>query len=174
MEIGFEQSEVVEVVSVTIDSTSTITAGEDQQLQAQGRKRPGRKCIHGKIRCKDCGTSIRSCMHGKERYRCRECGGGGICDHGKIKSICKDCGGSSVCPHGKLKYRCEDCDGISVRKKRNKLLQSSKRDRIGINSHERVLKESKDGPGAVSRAVCQHGKIRYHSIYLYIIYVFDL
>ena len=40
------------------------------------------------------------CSHGRQRYFCRECGGGGICEHGRRRSRCKECGGSSICEHG--------------------------------------------------------------------------
>ena len=33
------------------------------------------------------------CEHGRERYRCKECGGGSICEHGRQRYRCKDCGG---------------------------------------------------------------------------------
>jgi len=144
------------------------TSGQSVDETADGqpsKKRRSRVCAHGKIRCKECGTSIRACEHGKERYRCRECGGGGICNHGKIKSICKDCGGSSVCPHGNLKYRCEDCDGTSVRKKREKLLhygklQSNKvKETCPHGCSKRSCLECRDTSGG-RRSMCRHGKIR--------------
>ena len=48
-------------------------------------------------------------MHGKNKYKCKECGGSGICAHGSEKNTCKECGGSAICAHGKNKYRCKDC-----------------------------------------------------------------
>ena len=36
------------------------------------------------------------CPHGRQRYFCKECGGGGICEHGRRRSKCKECGGSSL------------------------------------------------------------------------------
>ena len=70
------------------------------------------KCEHGrqKSRCRDCGGSS-ICEHGKVKDRCRECGGSGICEHGKRKNSCRDCGGSCICEHGKVKDRCSDCGG---------------------------------------------------------------
>ena len=64
-----------------------------------GQKRA--KCAHGKQRskCKDCGGSA-VCTHGKERYTCKDCGGSGICTHGRQRSQCKDCGGGGLCIHG--------------------------------------------------------------------------
>ena len=53
------------------------------------------------------------CRHGRQRYFCKECGGGGICEHGRRRSRCKECGGSSICEHGRRRYRCKDCGGSS-------------------------------------------------------------
>ena len=72
------------------------------------------KCPHGRRRyvCKDCGGGG-LCEHGRERSQCKECGGGGICEHGRERSRCKDCGGSSICEHGRTRSRCKECGGSS-------------------------------------------------------------
>ena len=41
------------------------------------------------------------CEHGRQRSKCKECGGKGICEHGRQRSQCKECGGSSICEHGR-------------------------------------------------------------------------
>ena len=67
-------------------------------------------CPHGRQRskCKECGgASI--CVHGRERYYCKECGGGGICVHGRQRSHCKECGGSQICVHGRQRSSCGKC-----------------------------------------------------------------
>ena len=72
-------------------------------------KSTGRNCEHGreKSKCKDCGgASI--CQHGREKSRCKECGGVAICQHGRQKPQCKDCGGASICQHGRQKSLCKD------------------------------------------------------------------
>ena len=51
------------------------------------------------------------CSHGREQYRCAECGGNGICQHKKKKECCIICNG---CIHGKHKFRCTECDGRHV------------------------------------------------------------
>ena len=33
------------------------------------------------------------------------------CAHGRQRSRCKDCGGRSICEHGRLRYRCKECGG---------------------------------------------------------------
>ena len=73
-----------------------------EQGQNKMKKRP--KCSHGKqkAKCKECGGSA-FCSHGKQKRKCKECGGSAFCSHGKQKSECKECGGSAFCSHGKLK-----------------------------------------------------------------------
>eukprot|EP00964_Phaeocystis_antarctica_P062302 scaffold37315_cov58-Phaeocystis_antarctica.AAC.2 len=46
------------------------------------------KCEHGRQRtkCKDCGGGIKKCEHGRERSKCKDCGGSGICEHGRQRS----------------------------------------------------------------------------------------
>ena len=51
------------------------------------------------------------CPHGRQRNRCKECGGSGLCEHGRQRSKCKDCGGSGICEHGRRRCRCKDCGG---------------------------------------------------------------
>ena len=72
-------------------------------------------CEHGKnkSRCKECGGS-QICKHGRIKSQCKECGGSSICEHGRIKSQCKECGGSSVCEHGKRKSQCKECGGSQI------------------------------------------------------------
>ena len=69
-------------------------------------------CEHGRERskCKDCGGGG-LCEHGRERSRCKECGGGSICEHGRRRSQCKDCGGASICEHGRRRNECKECGG---------------------------------------------------------------
>ena len=39
----------------------------------------------------------RICLHGRQRTRCKECGGSAICSHGRVRYQCKECGGSAIC-----------------------------------------------------------------------------
>ena len=74
-----------------------------------------KKCEHGRqrSRCKDCGGSS-FCEHGRRRHDCKDCGGGSICEHGRLRNRCKDCGGSGVCEHGRRRSRCKDCGGSGI------------------------------------------------------------
>ena len=76
------------------------------------KKRKNYKCEHGrdKYRCMDCGSSG-SCEHKHDKRRCKICGGSALCEHGKDKKFCKECGGSQICEHGRVKRTCKGCDG---------------------------------------------------------------
>lgn len=72
------------------------------------------KCPHGKDKwkCKDCGgRSV--CQHGRQGHECRDCGTG-FCEHNRVKRSCRDCKGSSRCKHNILKQVCHECNGISI------------------------------------------------------------
>lgn len=49
------------------------------------------------------------CEHGRQKSRCKDCGGASVCIHGRQKYYCRDCGGSGVCKHGRRKRTCKDC-----------------------------------------------------------------
>ena len=72
-------------------------------------------CPHGRqrCRCKECGgASI--CEHGRRRYRCKECGGASICEHGHQRYYCKECGGAQICEHGRQRSICKECGGSQI------------------------------------------------------------
>ena len=54
------------------------------------------------------------CEHGRQRYKCKECGGSSICEHGRRRYSCKECGGSGICEHGRERYRCKECGGKGI------------------------------------------------------------
>ena len=56
----------------------------------------------------------KKCEHGKQKSRCKECGGNNICEHGKFKSYCKECSGSQICPHNRQKSHCKECGGSAL------------------------------------------------------------
>ena len=70
-------------------------------------------CEHGvkyRSQCKVCSA----CPHGRERSKCKECGGGSICVHGRVRSRCKECGGGSFCVHGRERSKCKECGGSQI------------------------------------------------------------
>jgi hypothetical protein len=96
-------------------------------------------CEHGvkyRSNCKVCSA----CPHGRQRFRCKECGGSGICEHGRQRPHCKECGGASICEHGCERYRCKECGGS------------------GICEHGRRRSQCKECGGS---AFCEHGRQRF-------------
>ena len=73
------------------------------------------KCEHGRERrkCKQCGGSS-ICEHNRERNKCRECGGASICEHNRQRNNCRECGGASICEHDRIRSACKECDGASI------------------------------------------------------------
>ncbi len=115
-----------------------------------------KKCEHGrqKSKCKDCGgASI--CEHGRQKYQCKDCGGASICEHGRFKSHCKDCGGSAICEHGRFKSQCKDCGGSAICE--HGRFKSKCKDCGGsaICEHGRQKSQCKDCGGA---SICSHGR----------------
>ena len=53
----------------------------------------------------------KKCEHGRQRNKCKDCGGSSICEHGRLRHICKDCGGSGICEHGRQRSQCKECGG---------------------------------------------------------------
>ena len=52
------------------------------------------------------------CEHGvKKRSACMVCSG---CPHGRQRSRCKECGGGSICEHDRRRCRCKECDAEST------------------------------------------------------------
>ena len=102
----------------TPNPANPVGMGDQPKVADASRKRgapstsdgSGRKCEHGreKRRCKECGGSG-ICTHGKDKRQCKECGGSAICPHGRQKRLCIDCGGSGICTHGKRKSTCKEC-----------------------------------------------------------------
>jgi len=107
-------------VRVTLDENGEVDdteqEGEDVTTQGTKRKRAPRTkgpCEHGvkyRSQCKVCSA----CPHGRERSRCKECGGSEICEHGRERSTCKECGGSGICEHGRQRSRCKECGGGAI------------------------------------------------------------
>jgi len=76
-------------------------------------------CEHGRQRnrCKECGGAG-MCEHGRVRYSCKECGGAGICEHGRRRYSCKECGGSAICEHGRQRCSCKECGGAGTKRQK--------------------------------------------------------
>ena len=120
--------------------------GEDEKTHLEGkgakRKRAPRTkgpCEHGVKYRSNCKVCI-ACPHGRQRSKCKECGGGSICEHGRIRSKCKECGGKGICEHGRMRSKCKECGGSQ------------------ICEHGRQRQYCKECGG---KGICEHGRHRY-------------
>ena len=99
------------------------------------------------------------CEHGRQKYTCKECGGGSICEHGRQKSFCKECGGASICEHGKRKSRCKECGGSSICEHGKQKHQCKKCGGSSICEHGKRKSYCKECGGS---SYCEHGKLKYY------------
>ena len=90
---------------------NTDTSREELTKKGTKRKIAPRHygpCEHGvkyRSQCKVCGA----CPHGRQRSKCKECGGASICEHGRQRYDCKECGGKGICEHGGRRRGCKEC-----------------------------------------------------------------
>ena len=87
-----------------------LTTKGTKRKRAPYTKYPKGPCEHGlkaRSKCKVCSA----CPHGRQRPKCKECGGSSICEHGRRRSTCKDCGGGGICEHGRRRSTCKECGG---------------------------------------------------------------
>jgi hypothetical protein len=102
--------------------------------------------------------STKHCEHGKIKYRCKECKGGGICEHDKHRRFCTECKGIRTCEHKKIKRYCVECKGAGIcehgkRKELCKLCGGS-----AFCSHGKLKSYCRECRGS---AFCIHSKIKY-------------
>ena len=118
--------------------------------------RDQKRCKHGKSACKECEIGV--CEHGKLKYICKDCGGGGICEHDRHRSICKECKGSGICEHDRQRNTCRECRGgnICEHDRRRYLCKECKGS--GLCEHDRQRSHCKECKGS---GVCEHGKLKY-------------
>ena len=78
------------------------------------------------------------CIHGRQKSRCKECGGSQICKHKRNKAYCKECGGSQICEHKKQRAQCKECGGSQIcEHKKKKLTVKSVEDHKYVNIKNR-------------------------------------
>ncbi len=116
------------------------------------------QCHHGKRKyfCVDCGGGG-ICEHGRQKHTCKECGGSSVCEHGRIRATCKDCGGSRICEHGRQRPTCKDCGGSQICE--HGRIRATCKDCGGsrICEHGRERSTCKDCGGS---QICEHGRQR--------------
>ena len=81
---------------------------------------------------------ILRCEHGRQRSRCKDCGGSQICEHNRNRSVCKECGGSQICEHGRMRSTCMSCDpnGATANLLRARVRQALKGNRKASSTTE--------------------------------------
>ena len=99
-----------------------------------------------------------SCAHGRERNKCKECGGVGICEHGRRRSLCKECGGSEICEHGRYRSQCKECGGSQICEHGRQRSVCKECGGVGICAHGRVRSSCKECGGS---QICEHGRVRF-------------
>ena len=109
------RAEIAAEAALELEVKAEASDGEGAKHGTKRKRAPPTKgpCEHGvkyRSNCKVC----RACPHGRQRYRCKECGGASICEHGRERSTCKECGGASICEHGRVRSRCKECGGGSI------------------------------------------------------------
>ena len=97
------------------------------------------------------------CLHGRERYYCKGCGGGGICEHGRRRSRCKECGGNQICEHGRDRYACKECGGGRFCEHGRQKYGCKECGGTGICEHGRLRAQCNECGGS---AICDHGRQR--------------
>lgn len=115
-------------------------------------------CCHGKQkhRCKLCGGSS-ICQHERVKYSCKLCRGSGICQHNKRRQICKLCAGISLCAHDRQKHKCIQCKGSAICVHGRVKYKCKPCGGTGLCQHKREKAFCRLCGG---KAVCEHGKVR--------------
>ena len=97
------------------------------------------------------------CPHGRQKSKCKECGGSGICEHERRKSTCKECGGSGICKHERRKSQCKECGGSSFCKHERQKSRCKECGGSGICEHERQKSQCKECGGS---SICEHERLK--------------
>ena len=142
----------LELSSKAREGRETIVRSKDQ-VEPQEPSRKRQKCTHGreKNRCKECGGSS-LCPHGRQKCYCKDCGGSQICSHGRHKSRCKECGGSAICTHGRQRSSCKECGGCVHNKLKSRCKECGG---SSICPHGRRKSQCKECGGS---SICAHGR----------------
>ena len=113
---GYYKMRKAELIEALEEESEIFYSANDVfDLGDDKEKKERKKCPHGKqkSRCKDCGGS-EICTHDRVRYTCKDCKGSGICEHDRVRYRCKDCKGKGISIHGKNKSYCKDCGGLRL------------------------------------------------------------
>ena len=74
-----------------------------------------KSCMHtkNKYRCRVCSPN-KYCIHDRLKDHCSECMGKYICQHNNQTAQCKKCKGSQICVHNKIRSYCKECCGVQI------------------------------------------------------------
>jgi hypothetical protein len=98
---------------------------------------------------------VKKCEHGKRKYQCKECGGGGICQHNKVRQDCIECKGSNICEHEKRRRFCKECSGSQICQHNKRKYRCKECQGIGICEHNKEKSNCKECGGS---GICEHNK----------------
>lgn len=101
-------------ISYLLCETSSNRRENDNVLCKRKKgKNQKERCIHGKqiYRCRECGNGKAFCKHNKRKETCIVCVGSQICIHFRRKETCKECRGKGICEHNRRKETCRECGG---------------------------------------------------------------
>ena len=104
------------------------------------------------------------CEHGKEKRRCKECGGSGICKHQHLKFTCKLCnpvGTGGICIHNRDKYNCVQCKGGGICEHNRRRARCVECGGGSICEHKRQRRICKECKGA---DICPHNRIKQYCV----------
>jgi len=118
------------------------------------------KCEHGKqkSRCKECGGR-EICEHERIKTKCVPCKGGSICEHNKQKTHCIECQGSSICEHSRVKGRCKECQGTGICEHNKRKYECIECGGTSICIHNKLKSRCKDCGG---NEICIHNRQKYN------------
>ncbi len=66
------------------------------------------------VTCKACEKRARTCDHGIQKQKCRQCNTTNFCVHENQKHQCKQCNGGAICTHDMYRVRCVICGGSEM------------------------------------------------------------
>ena len=117
-------------------------------------------CEHGRqrSRCKECGGGS-ICEHDRVRSVCKECKGGSICEHDRVRSVCKECGGASICEHDRVRSVCKECGGGSLCEHGRRRSRCKDCGGGSLCEHGRRRSRCKECGGG---SICEHERVRSH------------
>ena len=99
---------------------------------------------------------VKKCPHGRQRARCRDCGGASFCMRGRQQHTCRDCGGVSLCQHRRQRVHCRDCGNFVCQ------IQDCPRQDHPFSGAQSLLRHMRTMHGDNPRAVTKSEELEVH------------